>query len=159
MSRLRLKDSLLAAVSAAAAFSLSCSSSLCPPTGPVVVIPVVLQSWYAFRGGTAGALTEDALGNPIRVYVDTIYFNKADSTYVQATRYGGFSSGAEVITNVRSAARRYTYTPASVSLANVTLPVLLGGSATGEVRDTSYLRLTVRPTGSQNVYHWEYYKP
>jgi hypothetical protein len=106
----------------------------------------------------SGRLAEDSLRNPIRVYADTLYFTLADTTFIQATRFGSYSTGSEVLTNRRSSPRRYTLTLEPYGSSTLTLPGMLGGTGTGFL-SSFYLSVTTKATGSVEQFYFSYQKP
>ena len=156
---MRLARSIVMGLSVVGAVDLGLGACLPQATDPYTPPVPTLQPVYVAQNlSQTGRLIEDANRNPIRVYADTLYFTLSDSTFIQATRYGAYSTGSEVLTNRRSAPQKYTLT--SGQLNNLTLPGLIGGAGAATLFDDTYLNVTTTPSGSTTAsYYWSYRKP
>ena len=144
------------AVVAVAMIAAACGAPVAAPVYP----PMTLYARYvASQITSSGLVTEDSLGRPIRVHADTLFFTLADTTFVQVTNYGAYTTGSEVITTRRSLPRRYTRTShpltAEFSLDSLILPGLLGGVGKGVLYSTG-INMTVRTASTGAGWYWAY---
>lgn len=123
------------ALSVCALFIYACSGGGggCGPVAPAP--PNVIQARYVgdFIGMPPHHLV-DSLGDSIRVYAETIYFDTAAKTYTEASRVGRFKGfSAESIQLEHVSGVTYSY-----SDPNITLPTLISGRGSGSVYGPAY---------------------